>query len=165
MSASDPAQPDLAWRGYSGWAMLPSFGVCILLSAVLLAGGYVFEDIRGVGREVGWWVLFELTLAIWIVQLLRWLYRGASYVYRLTPSHLYLDRGLLYRPVPPIDLTTVVRIVWGTDLFGRFLGVGWVRVEIEARGAQTLTGLLRPAAFAEEIEAAMRKAKGEDKLK
>ena len=49
---TDPSQRDLAWRGYSGWAMLPSFFVCIALSVVVLTSGWFFDDIRGILRYV-----------------------------------------------------------------------------------------------------------------
>jgi hypothetical protein len=159
MSTDDPSQPDLSWRGFSGWAMLPSFALCIVLSAVLLTGGWYIDEMRGLGERFGWWVFFQITVAIWIVQLLRWLYRGASYVYRLTPKFLYVDRGFLYSPIPAIDLAKVMKVSWGSGFFGRVLGVGWVVVEAAEREPIALTGLLRPAAFAEEIEAVVAKAK------
>jgi uncharacterized membrane protein YdbT with pleckstrin-like domain len=159
MSTDDPSQSDLAWRGYSGWAMLPSFMVCFLLSVVLLTSGWFFDDIRGIGQEVGSWIFFQITGIIWIFQLVRWVYRGASYNYRLTPNFLYVDRGFLYNPVPAIPLCDVKSVTWTAGFVGRLLGVGSVIVEVQVRGPVTLTGVLRPAAFAEEIEAAVGKAK------
>jgi membrane protein YdbS with pleckstrin-like domain len=163
MSTDDPSQPDLAWRGHSGWAMLPSFVVCFLVSVALLTSGWFFEDIRGIGQEVGSWIFFQITAVIWIVQLLRWVYRGASYIYRLTPKFVYVDRGFLYSPVPAIPLCDVTKVTWSAGFFGRFLGVGSVIIDVEVRGPVTLTGLLQPAAFAEEIETAVAKAKAQSK--
>src|SRR5215470_6571479 len=94
--SSDPSQPDLAWRGYSGWAMLPSFLVCLLLSAVLLMSSWFFDEAKGIVHQIGSLTVFALAVAIWIVQLFRWFYRGACYVYRLTPHSLFVDRGFLY---------------------------------------------------------------------
>jgi uncharacterized membrane protein YdbT with pleckstrin-like domain len=159
MSAPDPSQPDLAWRGYSGWAMLPSFVICVLITLALLTGGWFFEDVRGIGQEFGWLVYLEIAAAVWMVQLLRWLYRGASFVYRLTPAFLYVDFGWLYNPTPPVELARVTKVAWGSDLFGRLLGTGRVVIECEGRAPLTLTGVLRPAAFAEEIEATVKKRK------
>lgn len=156
---NEPAQTDLAWCSYSGWAMLPSFIICILLSGVLLMGGWFFDDIRGLGQQAGSFIFFQITLAIWIVQLLRWLYRGATYVYRLTPNRLFLDRGFLYNASSAIDLEKVTEVHWGSNMLNRFFGVGWVMLESEGRAPELLTGILRPAAFAEAIEAAAKKSR------
>jgi membrane protein YdbS with pleckstrin-like domain len=159
MSLNDPAQTDLAWRGYSGWAMLPSFFLCGLVSIALLTSGWFFEDIRGISQEVGSLVFFFIALGIWIGQLLRWLYRGATYIYRLTPARLYLDRGFLYNPEPAVELSKVIDVEWGCNALCRFFGVGFVVLHSEGREAVTLTGVLRPAAFAEEIREAVKNVK------
>ena len=155
----DPSQPDLAWRGYSGWAMLPGFVICGVLTAFLLMSSYILDDVRGIVQKIGYLAVFAVAGAIWIFQLFRWLYRGAAYVYRLTPKFLFVDRGFLYNPEPAVDLAKVVKVKWGADWLGRFFGVGWVAVGAEGRDELTLTGLRRPAAFAEEIEAAVKKTK------
>jgi hypothetical protein len=157
--APDPSQPDLAWRGYSGWAMLPGFIVCGFMSACLLMSSWFFDEARGVEQKIGSLTVFGLAWAVWIFQLFRWLYRGASYVYRLTPKFLFVDRGFLYNPEPPVDLAKEVNVKWGADWLGRFIGVGWVALAAEGREELTLTGVRRPAAFAEEIEAAAKKIK------
>ena len=91
--AVDPAEQDIAWCPYSGKAMLPSFIVCGVLSIALLTSGWFFEDIRGIGQDYGSLIFFQITIAIWLVQGCRWLYRGSTYVYRLTNKHLYIDVG------------------------------------------------------------------------
>ena len=159
MTSTDPSFRDLAWRGYSGWAMLPSFLFCGLLSLLLLTGSWFFEEMRGFGREVGSLIFFMVTAAIWLGQMLRWLYRGATYVYRLTPKFLFLDRGFLYGPIVAVDLAKVTAIQWGSNALSRLFGVGWVVVTVEGREPERLTGILRPAAFAEEIDEAVRKTK------
>ena len=159
MNHTDPAETDLAWRGYSGWAMLPSFAVCILLSAVLLMGGWFFDEIRGIGERVGSLAFFYIVWAIWIVQGVRWLYRGATYVYRLTPRHIFIDRGFMWPPEPAIDLTKVTRIEVGSNALARLFGAGWLCVYIEGREPVCLSGLLRPKEFARLIEAAVKSMK------
>ncbi len=153
----DPSQPDLAWRGYSGLAMLPSFVVCGILSAFLLMSSWFFDEARGVVQQIGSLAVFGLTWAIWIAQLFRWFYRGSTYIYRLTPKCLFIDRGFLYDREPPVDLASVTGVKWGADLFGRFFGIGWVAVFVADRDEVTLTGVRRPAAFAEMIEASAKK--------
>jgi len=155
----DPSLSDLGWRGYSGWAMLPSFAICTLLSFVLLTGSWYFEEMRWISQEVGSLIFFLATVVIWFAQLFRWLYRGATHIYRLTPAFLFIDRGFLYNPEPAIDLAKVTRVRWGTSGVGRLLGTGWVEVSVAGRRPESLAGILRPAAFAEEIEKAVQKAR------
>lgn len=159
MNNSDPSESDLAWRGYSGWAMLPSFTVCILLSVVLLTSRWFIEDVRGIGEKIGSLVFFWITWAIWGIQILRWLYRGASYVYRLTPKHLFIDRGFLHSPELPIALASVTRVEVGSNLLARFFNAGWVCVFVERREPVCMSGLLFPEQFAREIEAAIKNAR------
>ncbi len=156
---ADPAQPELAWRNYSGWAMLPSFVGCGFLSAALLMSRWFFDEARGIEDKIGSWALFAATWSIWLVQLFRWLYRGSCYVYRLTPTAIYIDRGFLYNPQPPLLLANVLEAKWGANILGRFFGVGWVVVFLQDGGVYTLTGVLRPAALAEEIQAAASRMK------
>jgi len=157
--APDPSQPDLAWHGYSGWAMLPSFVVCLLASTVLLTAGWFFDDARSVIDQLGSLAVFALTWAIWIVQLIRWLYRGSTYVYRLTPRHIYLDLGFLYPPEPPVEVAKITDVEWGANLLGRWFGVGWVTVCEDNRERITMAGIHRPAALAEQVEAAVKRAR------
>jgi membrane protein YdbS with pleckstrin-like domain len=157
---ADPSHSDLAWRGYSSWAMLPSFVVCGALSAALLLSRWVFDDVRNFDDEVGSLVVFAVVLAIWLAQLFRWIYRGTTYTYRLTPRALFIDRGFLYNAEPSIDLLRIAKIDWGAHWLGRYSGVGWISIHTDDGGKRTLPGILRPAAFAEEIQAAMHKAKG-----
>jgi uncharacterized membrane protein YdbT with pleckstrin-like domain len=158
MNQADPSQPDLAWRGYSGLAMLPSFVLCGVLSLFLLMSSWFLDEARGVVHQVGTPAVFGMTWAIWIAQLFRWLYRGSTYIYRLTPKYLYIDRGFLYDREAPIDMASVTGVRWGADLLGRYVGVGWVAVAVGNRDEVTLAGVRRPAAFAEMIEASMKKA-------
>lgn len=159
MNNTDPAEPELAWRGYSGWAMLPSFTVCLLASIVLLTARWFVEEVSNLSDRVGTLVFFGATLLIWIVQILRWMYRGASYVYRLTPKHLFIDRGVFDCPHPPIDLTKVIKVEAGSNFLTSFFSAGWVHLTIEGREPVCLSGLLYPDLFAQEIEGAVNKAR------
>jgi hypothetical protein len=157
----DPSQPDLAWRGYSGLAMLPSFVVCGALSALLLMSGWLFDDARGIVERIGYLAVVGTTGAVWIAQLFRWLYRGSTYIYRLTPWHLFIDHGFLYDRQPAVDLAGVTQVRWGADLFGRFFGTGWVAIGVADRAELKLGGVRRPAAFAELIDASVKKVQTE----
>lgn len=158
MNNTDPAETDLAWRGYSGWAMLPSTVVCFLLSAVLLTSGWFFDDVRAIGKRVGSLVLFWATGVIWAVQIIRWFYRGASYVYRLTPRHLYIDKGFWYHPMAPIDLAKVSKVEVGSNPLARLFDAGWVYLSVDGRESVCLSGLQNPAEFARMILETVKKA-------
>jgi uncharacterized membrane protein YdbT with pleckstrin-like domain len=151
-TAADEAEIDLAWKGYSSAALLPSFLVCAALSLVLLTGGWFFETIRGLGEEEGSFIFFGATIAIWVIQIVRWFYRGASYIYRLTPRHLFIDWGFLYNPVPPVPLNQVTGVTWGYALLGRPFRVGWVQVGVAGGRQESLVGIKRPGAFSELIK-------------
>lgn len=154
-TAHDPSLPDLAWRSYSGWAMLPSFGLCILLSVLLLSGDWLISELRSTYRAAGPLVL-TLIAAIWVFQLIRWTYRRITYTYRLTPRTLFVDRGFLYAPEPPVDLGTVTEVQWGRNAIQRLVGVGWVRLIREKGEPITLTGLWHPARFAADLQGLAR---------
>src|SRR5262249_28250619 len=156
----DPAQPDLYWSGPSGWAMIPGVLIGGAVSLIVLFG------LPPIGRWVGlppdWtsFLLFWLTLFGWIALGLVWAYRGASFVYRLTPSHLYVDFGMLYRPVAPIELAQVVGARGGAWGRGGVCGVGWLMVRGEARPPLWLRAIFRPERFAAVIRDAVAKARG-----
>src|SRR5262249_31087178 len=140
---------------------MPSFLVCLALSVLLLTGGWFFEGIRGLGEESGSFTFFAATIAIWTVQAVRWLYRGATYIYRLTPRHLFVDWGFLYYPVPPLELARVTAVRWGWMVLGRPFRVGWVRVRLESGREECLIGIQRPQGFAELIQKWVRQARQE----
>ena len=147
----DPAERELARRGYSAWAMLPSFIGCFLLSLFILMGGWFFDDIRGLGQEVGSWVLFEIVGVIWVVQLLRWLYRGACYSYVLGEKHFFFDHGFRYPAERAIELNQVEKIQWGMYFLGRQIQVGWVLITCKDGREVKLTGIRKPNEFAQLI--------------
>jgi hypothetical protein len=161
LSAADPGQQDLAWKGFSSAALLPSFLACAALTLLLLTGGWFFEEIRVIGEEVGWFLFFGLTIVIWAVQTLRVLYRGATYVYRLTPRYLFIDRGFLSRRAEPLDLASVIDVVWGHGWLGGPFDVGWVLVRGGDGREEWLTGIKHPGAFAAQIRHQAKSAKEE----
>src|SRR5262249_56569383 len=156
----DPAEPDLYWAGPSGWAMIPGLLVGGVVSLIVLFG------LPPIGRWVGlppdWtsFILFWLTLFGWIALGLVWAYRGASFVYRLTPSHLYVDFGMLYRPVAPIELAQVVEVRERAWALRSVFGVGSVMVQAEDRPPLWLRAIFRPERFAAVIRDAVAKARG-----
>ena len=159
---TDPAEPDLYWAGHSGWAMLPGVVVGVVLSGVVMLG------LTSVGDWVDWtpertaFVRFWVVLIGWSIAGFVWAYRGASFVYRLTPRHLFVDFGMLYRPVAPIELQDIQEVECRAWALRRVFGVGAVIVRATGRAPVRLPGIFRPQQFVAAIRRAMRKeAKGE----
>jgi uncharacterized membrane protein YdbT with pleckstrin-like domain len=150
-SYPDPSESDIAWRGYSGWVMWPSFLVCGLMTLLLLVGGWFIEGIRGIGQETGSWVFFILTILIWVLQFCRWFYRGATVTYRLTDKKIHIDRGFLSPPVESIKLIDIQQILVGQNLLGKWFGVGWVSIQSTNNRREVLEGVYRPEEFADLI--------------
>jgi hypothetical protein len=148
----DPAEPDLYWSGHSGWAMLPG----------LVAGGAASALVMFAAPPIGDWVRlrddwtaiirFWIVFTSWIAAGLVWAYRSGSYVYRLTPTLLYADFGMLYRPIPPIALDRIASVECQAWVLRRLFRVGTVVVRAEGRKPLRLRGIYRPEQFASAIQ-------------
>jgi len=157
----DPAEPDLYWAGHSGWAMLPSLVVGAMVSAIIMLGAPPVGNLIGLPSDWTAFLTFWLVLLGWIGAAIDWSYRGAAFVYRLTPRRLYADFGMLYRPVPPIPLTDVTNIEHRAWALRRLFGVGSVIVHAKGRPPLRLRGIFRPDRFADAIRTAVRQAQAE----
>jgi membrane protein YdbS with pleckstrin-like domain len=157
----DPAEPDLYWAGHSGWAMLPGFVLGVLASAAVMLSAPPIG--KWVNMPPDWtaFLRFWLVLLGWIAAGIVWLYRGASFVYRLTPLRLYADFGMVYPPTPPIPLVEIVEIECRSWSLRRWFRVGSVIVRTQGRPPVRLRGIFRPDRFADAIRAAVRAAKGD----
>ena len=158
--APDPAEPDLYWAGHSGWAMMPGVVIGAIASAVLLFGLPRLGDWLDLPDEWTALVRFWLVLLGWAAAGVVWAYRGASFVYRLTPSRLYADFGMLGRPIPPVPLAKVTGVECRAWALRRLFGVGAVVVRAEGRPPVRLRGIYRPDQFADAIRAAAANARG-----
>jgi membrane protein YdbS with pleckstrin-like domain len=156
---ADPAEPDLYWSGHSGWAMMPGVVVGGIASAVVMLGLPRLGDWLNLPDDWTAVVRFWLVLLGWAGAGLVWAYRGASFVYRLTSSRLYVDYGMLYRPVPPIPLELIDRVECRAWALRRLFGVGSVLVQAEGRPPVRLRGIFRPDRLARAIEDAVRQAR------
>jgi len=139
--------------------MLPSFIVCGAVSIVLLTGRWFIAEADNLVERIGVLVLFGLIWGMWIIQSLGWIYRGATYMYRLTPRWLFIDRGFLWKPEPAIELDKVSQVVSGGDRLGRWFGVGWVEIRAGNQEVRRLYGILKPEAFATKIRETIRAIK------
>src|SRR5207302_208291 len=68
---------------------------------------------------------------MWLVQLLRWLYRVFGYNYRLTNRRLYVEHGLVAPITAVADLDRVRSLRVGASFVDRLLGVGRVAVYLD----------------------------------
>jgi membrane protein YdbS with pleckstrin-like domain len=157
----DPAEPDLYWAGYSGWAMLPGLVIGVAVSAVVMLAAPSVGNLVDLSPDRTAFIRFWIVLVGWIVAGLVWSYRGASLVYRLTPRHLFVEFGRLYRPVPPIPLTEVTNVECQGWTLGRLFRVGEVLVRADGRPPLRLGGVFRPQQFAQAIRRAVKEARGE----
>jgi membrane protein YdbS with pleckstrin-like domain len=154
---TDPAEPDLYWAGHSGWAMLPGLVVGLVLSVVVMFGLTSLGDWLDLKSETTAFVRFWVVLVGWLIAGVVWAYRGASFVYRLTPRHLFVDFGMLFRPVPPIPLDRIAGIERRAWALRRLFGVGSVILRVEGRPPVRLRGIYRPHRFEAAIRRAMKK--------
>jgi hypothetical protein len=150
----DPSEPDLYWAGHSGFAMLPGAVVGAALSAVVMLAAPSVGGLANLAPDTTAFIRFWLILLGWAAAGLVWAYRGASYVYRLTPRHLFVEYGMLRPPTPPIPLRDVTDVEQRAWLLRRLFGVGAVIVRAAGRPPVRLRGVFRP----ERLEAAIRKA-------
>ena len=157
----DPAEPDLYWAGHSGFAMLPGAVVGAALSAVVMLAAPSVGDLVDLSPDRTAFIRFWLILLGWTAAGVVWAYRGACYVYRLTPRHLFVDYGMLHRPVAPIRLADVTGVEHRAWTLRRLFGVGAVVVRAEGRAPVRLSGVFRPERLAQAIHKAVKEAAGE----
>src|SRR5262245_25348643 len=157
---TDPAEPDLYWAGHSGWAMLPGLVIGLCLSVVVMFGLTSAGDLVNLDPETTAFIRFWVVLIGWVIAGVVWAYRGASFVYRLTPRHLYVEFGLVYRPVPRIPLNEIEGIERRAWALRRLFRVGAVIVRAKGRTPVVMSGIYRPHRFMAAIRRAMKKGGG-----
>ncbi|HEY2910063.1 MAG TPA: hypothetical protein VGI99_07440 [Gemmataceae bacterium] len=159
ISATESSQEvEIAWRGYSPAALLPSTITLALASAITYYVVRPFVPALIVQESVD-----APLLAVWMLQLIRAVYRLMAYNYRVTNRRLFRERGRLYQPEPPLDLATVARVEMIQTWFCRWAGVGKVRVVPEEAATIKLpielTGIRKPGLLATRIEEAVKAAR------
>jgi hypothetical protein len=152
-----PADEVVLFRtGHHGRTLLPSTIVLLALTigGPIVAAAYVPAAWR--------MTAFGVPLAaLWLIQLIRCGYRALFFDYRLTERQLARRRGWLYPAEPPLELSTIGRVIATRWPLGWLTGTGSVRVSFEDDQKQQVlfTGVRRPRAFATQIEEAARKAR------
>jgi hypothetical protein len=155
--ARPPDEVELWWGAFSGWAMTPSFVVCLILSGLLAWAAWYWLP-----RD---WVKVTVlggASAIWLVQLWRWAVRALGYNYRLTTRRLWATRGIRWMATSALELSRVAGVRVERTWLERRLGVGRINVTPEGGDRPlVLQGILHPREAAEVIQAAVQAARAE----
>lgn len=144
-------ETDLWWGACSGWIMWPSFLVCGLISAILVAVMWYWDLPFGLDYvPVG---------IVWAVQIVRFFYCTLFRTYRLTTRRLLRDRGMFYSADGeiPIDKIKTVRVEQGP--LETHLRIGRIAVESEVAAPMILEGVSRPERIATLIREAAQAAR------
>ncbi|HEX3149564.1 MAG TPA: hypothetical protein VHR66_15930 [Gemmataceae bacterium] len=153
---TDPAEPDLYWAGHSGWAMMPGVLMGLVLSAIVMFGLTSAGEWMHLAPETTALIRFWVVLLGWLAAGVVWAYRSASFVYRLTPTHLFVDFGMFDRPAPPILLCDITRVETRAWALRRLFRVGAVIIESTGRPPLRLRGIYRPHQFVTAIQRAIK---------
>jgi hypothetical protein len=147
-------ETDLWWGSWSGWTMLPSMVVCLLLTGIVVWGAWALVERRFLQLTV--WTLAGL---IWLVQVCRWSSWLFGCNYRLTTRRLVIWRGHwpTVHVLIPLDALTQVRVAPYSH--SRWTGIGRVIVGVKDReGDVVLEGIRSPEAIAALVTAAAARA-------
>ena len=154
---TSPAQEVDYWLGsYSGWTMLPSWLVCLVLTGLIVWGAWP-------SLPRGWVQLavFSLAGAVWLVQVIRWSYRLFGYNYRLTHRRLFQSKGFLYNGRVELELASVAHVLVKRNSLERLLRDGRVCVfsQEQSQAPLVLEGIGQPQQLADEIRELARQAR------
>jgi hypothetical protein len=150
-------ETDLWWDSYSGWTMLPSFLVCLGLTALIfwLVLRYLPH------RELAQATILGASGAVWLAQLTRWGFRFFGYSYRLTTRRLFHDVGFRYSDRQQVDLAAIADVRVERKRLDSLIGVGRLKISFvdSRRPPLILEGLRQPERAAELIRQACKKVR------
>jgi hypothetical protein len=132
--------------------MLPSFGVCLALTAVLIAAGWWLYREYDQGPALVRHECYAVAAAIWIGQLTRWIYRLVGYNYRLTTRRLFWGQGFLYPLPAPVELADIRAVTVQQSWLESRLGVGRISIAGKEPQLVVLQGVRQPERIAAQIE-------------
>lgn len=138
--SSAPAEEvDIWWGAYSGWTMMPSMLISLVLTG-LIGWGVLLWVPRG------WMQLAFLGLAslVWLVQGFRWAWRFFGISYRLTSRRLFRDRGFLKPDRVQLRLETITSVRVKRGAWERLVHVGRIQVYAGPDVRIVLDGVLHP---------------------
>jgi hypothetical protein len=126
-AAPDAADVDVWWGGYWGWALLPSWLVCLAVAGVLGVSTWILFRNTGYGQVV----TLTASGGILLVQLLRWAMRFFGRTYRLTNRRLFVERGIFRPAFLLVDLVQLTRVEVRADWLDRLVRVGHIELHFE----------------------------------
>src|SRR5690348_16626494 len=91
--ADDPAQADRAWAGYHPRAADTAVAAAAVVSLLVWTGRWYQEDLSALADRVGALAVFAPVWCVWLGLGAVYLYRAATYTYRLTDSAVLVDFG------------------------------------------------------------------------
>ncbi len=148
---------ELWWGSYSGWTMVPSFAVCLVLTGLIAwAAWQLMPQHLWRATTVG------AAGVVWAVQLLRFGARVFGCNYRLTTRRLLLAHGVRRMQVAVVELARVRRVTVDRRGLEAAVGVGRVLVQVEGEARpRALEGVRNPQSTADLIRAAVKTARGD----
>src|SRR5579859_5465306 len=111
--ADDPAQADRRWAGYHPRAAAPAVAGTAVVSLLVWTGRWYMDDLSELADRVGGLAVFALAWGVWPALATVYLYRAATYTYRLTDRAVLVDFGFWHPPVPPVWLREVTEVRTG----------------------------------------------------
>jgi membrane protein YdbS with pleckstrin-like domain len=158
--AEENQEVDVWWGCYAGRTMLPSFVLCGLLTALIIAGaGYAWLGYDLPPLEARY-SAYALVGAVWLWQLVRWGYRVLTLNYRLTTQRLFLARSFFAVPYTHVDLRRITRVDVSRSLLERRLGVGRLHIFTDnPTPLLVLEGVYEPQRIADELRARVQAAR------
>lgn len=148
---------DLWWGSWSGWTMLPSILISVVLTGLIVGWAWTFVDRRFVQLTV-----WTLAGCIWLVQILRWSLRYFGCNYRLTTRRLILYQGHLRTVFVILPLNSIQQVRIVPYSHSRWTGVKRLLIRTQERkGEIELGGVAEPQRVADLIREASGKVKDE----
>lgn len=150
--AARPQETDVWWGAYSGWTLLPSLLVCVVLTGAIVWGTRSFVERRHVQ-----WTFWAMTGAVWLVQSYRWSWRVFGVNYRLTTRRLLIDCGHWRSKRWSIELQDLVGVEVKRSFLMAWTGVGHVIVRTTDGARVTLESVHTPRELAARLREAMER--------
>jgi membrane protein YdbS with pleckstrin-like domain len=152
-------ETDVWWGSWSGWTMLPSMAISIVLTGVIVWWAWTHVDRRFVQLTI--WALAGL---VWLVQLARWSWHWFGHNYRLTTRRLIVWRGHLRRFHLMAPLSQLEHVRVEEYVHSRWTKVGRIVVAVHASGEPhrdevELNGVRNPHEVVELIRAMSLRAR------
>ncbi len=127
-SLEDNQETDIWWGSYAGRTMTPSFVGCALLTGLFVWGVWLCWPKDENRPYLERYTTYILVGAVWLFQLIRWVYRLVAINYRLTTRRLFRQRGFQTAATSAIDLANIATVRIERAALETYLKVGRLRI-------------------------------------